>query len=96
MIGEGAISEAKKKEEGHPMLEMVVWGVEMSAVDAKGGHWGPGTASLPEKKLVKGRPLFSDPSGAPGQRQLRIYFIQILTGNGEGMAAVQPLLRTEL
>ena len=58
MLGEDAICEAKAEEEGFPQFQMVVWGIEMSTLDDKGGHWGPGTATLPEKKLMKCRALF--------------------------------------
>ena len=68
--GDGApvINEIKDKEEGLPEFTKVIWGLFMSTLDPKGGHDGPGTITLPEKKLTRLRELFQDVSVSPGTR----------------------------
>ncbi len=60
----------------------------MDTRDAEGGHLGPGSVTLPEKKVVKCRDLVNDRTFDPGVRQLRTHSVQILRGNGEWMAIV--------
>ena len=68
----------------------------MSTLDSDGGHDGPGTITLPEKKLIRLRELFRDISVSPGTRLVLLHSLQVLRGNGEWMAIVQPLLRPEM
>ena len=88
--GDGAavINEVKDKEEGLPEFTKVMWGLSMSTLDPEGGHDGPGTITLPEKKLIRLRELFRDVSVSPGTRLVLLHSLQVLRGNGEWMATV--------
>ena len=88
MLGESAVNEEKDAIEGAFKDEQVIWGLVMNT--------SSNTVALPERRILKGAHLLTEPEFEAGCHSLRLRQLQQFRGIMTGWAVVVRGLRNEL
>ena len=87
MLGDHAVNADKDSVEGPFRTFQTVWGLEMET--------GAELAHLPERRIMKGSVLLSDPCFDYGRKEISVRTTQRFRGIATGWAVIAPGLRNE-
>ena len=85
LLGKGSVNSDKRDVEGEPSEQQIMWGLTFNTKNR--------TVGMPEVKLLKAQYVFGDPEIDFGAKKVRVHTLQVLRGNGEWFAIVQPSMR---